>query len=205
MRQKIIGFIGIFDEHRLKAIVVVFLLILNGWYIYHLQQLNNSLTEDNNHLTLTSENYIREHTKGTDTEFIAKLNPADVHLLINAERHKSGLSELDYDERLERSACAKADDMILRNYWSHADPDGKTAWHLFGEQNFIYKFAGENLGYGFINGDELVGGWMNSEGHRANILKKDYTTEGLCFKWADTYQGKNNQAIVVQHLAKPLW
>lgn len=159
----------------------------------------NALRHEVSALMAAKDQFISDHTTGIDTEFVAQLNPEDVHYIINAERQKAQLRPLRYDSRLEASACQKVEDMIAKDYWAHDAPDGAKPWGFIKDQGVYYRTAGENLAYAFRSGDELVKGWMDSESHRANILKPEYTAEGLCARTASMYQGHSNQTIVVQH------
>lgn len=98
----------------------------------------------------------------------------------NIERHKAGLPLLASDPILTRIAEQKAKDMIMNNYFAHESPDGKMIGDLAKEAGYAYLSVGENLALGdFANASKLVSAWMNSPGHRANILNTAYTQIGI--------------------------
>lgn len=185
---------------RLFSLFVALLVGLLFMAVHKVRNLQDELQNQKNFKT----EYIKQHTSGLDTHFIAALKPQDVHVLINNQRKKAGVAELKYDARLEQTACQKADDMIKYDYWAHISPQGVSPWLFFTNNGVYYSKAGENLAYGFANGEELTKGWMKSPGHRVNILNAEFTAEGLCFKVAEKFQGMPKQTVVVQHFMKEL-
>ena len=98
----------------------------------------------------------------------------------NIERYKEGLQLLTSDSVLTGIAQKKAQDMIAHNYFAHESPDGKTIGDLAKEAGYAYLSVGENLAMGdFASNSKLVTAWMNSPGHRANILNTAYTQIGI--------------------------
>ncbi len=103
-----------------------------------------------------------------------------VILLTNAERTKSALSPLASNTLLNQVAEKKMKDMFERQYFEHDSPDGKGVSDLAREFGYDYILIGENLALGnFSDDSDLVTAWMNSPGHRANILKPGYTEIGV--------------------------
>lgn len=94
----------------------------------------------------------------------------EVARLTNLEREKAGLSILTYNTSLEAGANIRANEII--DNFSHTRPDGSRFFTAFG--NLQYRNIGENLGNGFRSPESIVNAWMNSEGHRKNILKPEY-------------------------------
>ena len=78
-----------------------------------------------------------------------------------------------------RAARVKSQYMQDKGYFAHKAPDGTTPWNLIKAQGVTYWAAGENIAKGFTNSDAAEKGFMNSAGHRANILNKDYTHVGI--------------------------
>lgn len=97
-------------------------------------------------------------------------NAQGVHRLVNQQRAQQGLPALAYDERLERTACAKAADMVSKNYWGHTAGDGRSPWYFIHQADISYRRVGENLAYGYQTSERVVSGWMNSRGHRKSAL-----------------------------------
>lgn len=98
--------------------------------------------------------------------------------LINAERTKNGLSELKFSENLLKVARDKAKDLVDNNYFSHNSPTYGSPFDMMKSYGITYKTAGENIaGNSTLQG--AVTAWMNSEGHRANILSNAYNYTGI--------------------------
>lgn len=116
----------------------------------------------------------------------------------NGERIKAGLPPLKANIQLEQSAKLKVDDMITNQYFEHTSPSGKTVSDLANEVGYSYVVLGENLALGdFASADDLLQAWMNSPGHRANILNKSYEDIGV-YAAQGTYQGQTVW-FAVQH------
>ncbi|HSW98553.1 MAG TPA: CAP domain-containing protein [Candidatus Saccharimonadales bacterium] len=123
----------------------------------------------------------------------------------NNQRAGNGsLGALVLNSQLDNAAQAKANDMAARNYWSHDTPDGQSPWTFFTAAGYQYQTAGENLAYGFDTSANTVTAWMNSPGHRANILNTTYTEVGFGIANAPNYQGTGPETIVVAEYASPL-
>lgn len=108
------------------------------------------------------------------------LNQKDIMMLTNTERTALGLVSLTFNNRLAKIAEVKARDMINKQYFAHVSPDGTDVTMLAANAGYLYVNLGENLALGdFRSSAEVVTGWMNSPGHRANILNKNYTEIGI--------------------------
>lgn len=104
---------------------------------------------------------------------------SDVVTLTNKERQQAGLSELQVDNALSNAAREKSNDMQRNGYFSHTSPTYGSPFDMMRDFGITYKSAGENIAQGQRTPDEVVQAWMNSEGHRANILNPDYTHIGV--------------------------
>ncbi len=121
----------------------------------------------------------------------------------NVQREQNKLTDLTISPDLTRAAQAKADDMVKRNYWSHTTPDGKQPWTFIDKTGYHYQAAGENLAYGFATSANTITGWMNSPGHRANILNSTYQQIGFGIANSTNYQDDGQQTVVVAMYALP--
>ena len=121
---------------------------------------------------------------------------------VNQEREKNGLSALTYNDKLSTAASLKAQDMFSKNYWAHFAPDGKTPWDFILSSGYNYEYAGENLAKNFLFSDGVISAWMNSQTHRDNILKRDYTEVGYAIV-NGTLNGEQT-TLVVQMFGKPI-
>ena len=99
--------------------------------------------------------------------------------LVNKERTSNGLQSLASDSRLAKLAQMKAEDMAKNGYFSHTSPTYGSAFDMMKTYGVSYKTAGENIAMGQKTAETVMNGWMNSSGHRANILKSDYTKIGV--------------------------
>lgn len=104
---------------------------------------------------------------------------AQVVSLVNEERTAQGLSNLARDAQLTRLAQLKAEDMAENKYFSHTSPTYGTAFDMLKTYGVSYTTAGENIATGQKTAEAVMEGWMNSQGHRANILNSAYTGIGV--------------------------
>jgi uncharacterized YkwD family protein len=105
--------------------------------------------------------------------------------LTNQERAKHGLTPLAVDTKLTESARAKSIDMAEHGYFDHTSPTYGSPFDMMETFGISYQTAGENIARGQFTPEEVVEAWMNSEGHRANILNEDYTHIGVGFVTED--------------------
>jgi uncharacterized YkwD family protein/spore coat assembly protein SafA len=99
--------------------------------------------------------------------------------LVNAERAKAGLSALKVNWELARVARYKSQDMIDNNYFSHTSPVYGSPFDMIKSFGLTYRAAGENIAMGQRSAKEVMQGWMNSSGHRANILNESFNEIGV--------------------------
>lgn len=102
---------------------------------------------------------------------------AEVLRLVNLEREKAGLSPLTRDETLMDVAQLRATECVT--YYSHTRPDGSSCFTALDELKASYYGAGENIAAGYPTPLSVVDGWMNSEGHRKNILNPNFRRIGV--------------------------
>lgn len=118
---------------------------------------------------------------GTASPAVIAMEDAS-HVLINAERQAQALPDLYHDATLRNVARLHSEDMVNRSFFSHTNPDGLDPFDRFALANVTYTTAGENIAWngGFSDpAATAVTGWMNSAGHRANILNTQFTHAGL--------------------------
>ncbi|MDO4315901.1 MAG: SafA/ExsA family spore coat assembly protein [Oscillospiraceae bacterium] len=104
---------------------------------------------------------------------------AEVIRLVNEIRQQNGLRPLTANWELSRVARYKSQDMVDNRYFSHTSPTYGTPFQMIKAFGLSYKTAGENIAYGYATPKAVVDGWMNSSGHRANILNASYTQIGV--------------------------
>ena len=121
----------------------------------------------------------------------------------NKEREKAGLPDLAPNQKLTASALAKVRDMFKNQYFAHESPAGKGAGDLAEAEGYDFVLIGENLALGNFEGDKaLVGAWMASPGHRANILGARYKEIGIAVG-RGMFEGRETW-LAVQHFVLPL-
>ena len=111
----------------------------------------------------------------------------EVIRLVNAERAKYGLSALTEDWELSRVARYKSQDMHDRGYFDHTSPTYGTPFQMMRAFGLTYRSAGENIAMGYRTPQAVVTGWMNSPGHRANILNSSYKKIGVGYVASGNY------------------
>ena len=111
----------------------------------------------------------------------------EVIRLVNEIRVQNGLKALTYDWELSRVARYKSQDMKDNNYFSHTSPVYGTPFQMIRNFGISYKSAGENIAKGYATPQAVVNGWMNSSGHRANILNAGYTHIGVGYVSGGNY------------------
>lgn len=103
----------------------------------------------------------------------------EVISLVNEERAKAGLGALAESGNLAQAANVRAQEIV--NSFSHTRPDGSSFSTVLSQNGVSYRGSGENIAYGQRTAAEVMDGWMNSSGHRANILNGNYTNIGVGF------------------------
>ncbi len=113
---------------------------------------------------------------------------------VNEERAKAGVAPLSYSNTMQKYARIKSEDMGVRKYFSHEDPNGQLITAKMKADGVSYNAWGENIAYlGGYSGDsnianQFMTNWMNSSGHRANILSPNFTSIGVgVYKIGNTY------------------
>ena len=108
-----------------------------------------------------------------------EINTANVIALMNEYRAAEGLPPLREDPRVTKAAEDRMRHMEELGYWSHQAPDGMSPFIWLAARDYTYRNAGENLANGFETARVLVESWMESPGHRANILASQYEDVGI--------------------------
>lgn len=97
--------------------------------------------------------------------------------LVNAERAKAGLSPLTLDKEISSAALIRTKE--IETSFSHTRPDGRKFSTVLTDKGIRFRGAGENIAWGYVSPEKVMEAWMNSEGHRANILDPDYKKIGV--------------------------
>lgn len=113
-----------------------------------------------------------------DTTLTVNDTAKETARLVNIERSKAGLPALAIDAPLSKIATVKAEDMVKNDYFDHTSSTYGAPWDMAKHFGYSYRSFGENIAYGQRTPEEVVKAWMNSPGHKANILNKGYTNIG---------------------------
>ncbi len=154
---------------------------IGDWYV---------IQTDKDYIGMVSKSYVRliyptksettteNNTTGQTNSNGLTADEQETFDLINAQRTSAGLSALKIDAELQNVARAKAQDMVDNNYFSHNSPTYGSPFDMMKSFGITYKAAGENIA-GNSSNSGAVKAWMNSEGHKANILSNNYNYTGL--------------------------
>lgn len=112
---------------------------------------------------------------------------SEVIRLVNEIRQQNGLRPLAANWELSRVARYKSQDMRDNGYFSHNSPTYGTPFQMLSAFGLSYRTAGENIAKGYASPQAVVNGWMNSSGHRANILNASYTQIGVGYVSGGNY------------------
>lgn len=120
-----------------------------------------------------------------ENEYLALNREQEVIELVNRERSKVGLSSLQMNESLMKSCDVRAKEIEI--VFSHDRPDGSACFTAIDRAQVSYRTAGENIAYGQRSAETVMNSWMNSEGHRKNILSETFTHIGVgCYESGNT-------------------
>lgn len=156
---------------------------IGDWYVVQL---------DSNYIGAVSKKYIKPIYPNTGTGTGSNNNDSnnttnttsltsdewEVFNLINQQRSQNGLSPLKIDYEVQRVARIKAQDMVNNNYFSHTSPTYGSPFNMLNNFKVSYRTAGENIA-GNSSNSAAVTAWMNSSGHKANILNSSFNYTGI--------------------------
>ena len=134
--------------------------------------------------------------------FASNISVSEVINLTNQERTSGGLPALQTNVSLNKAAAQKAADMFEQDYWAHFAPDGTSPWYFFNLVGYKYTWAGENLARDFATSSGVVTAWMESSGHKANILNNNFSEIGVAIVNGNL-EGEDT-TLVVQLFGRPL-
>lgn len=119
-------------------------------------------------------------TNNSESQTTSSMNSdeKEVFNLINTQRTNNGLSALKVDDEVQRVARIKAEDMVSNNYFSHNSPIYGSPFDMLKSFKISYKTAGENIAANSSNSGAVTS-WMNSSGHKANILNSSFNYTGI--------------------------
>jgi len=122
---------------------------------------------------------------------------------LNAERSAQGREPLTWSDRLANAAVRHCNDMSRNNHFSHTGTDGSTVGDRARDAGYDWNTVGENIAQGQRSIDQVMDDWMNSPGHRENILRDEFTQVGaaeVSFYWTQVFgrpSGVQQHALIV--------
>ena len=143
------------------------------------QTTTETATETTTEATTETTTSIQTTTTQTTTQSPDTQMASQVLNLVNKERAKQNLAPLKLNAELTKVAQLKSEDMKNKNYFDHTSPTYGSPFNMMNQFGINYKNAGENIAKGQKTAEAVVTAWMNSEGHRKNILNADFTDMGL--------------------------
>lgn len=145
----------------------------------------------------------KESNKPGVLAYSTEISSNQLLISTNQKRNENGQKPLTMNQTLSAAAQAKANDMAMKDYWSHYTPAGEAPWMFIDQSGYKYTKAGENLAYGFATSKETVTGWMNSPSHRANMLDGTFSEVGFGFANAEDFNNSGKETIVVAMYGQP--
>jgi uncharacterized protein YkwD len=136
-------------------------------------------------------------TPAFGVDFSNDITPDNVVRLMNDYRAGQGLLPLRLEASLTLAAEDRMRDMADGGWWSHQSPSGESPFVWLAARGYPYAFAGENLACGFETARLLVASWMESHGHRENILGADFEDCGIAILDGSTKGPASGKSIVV--------
>lgn len=148
---------------------------------------NTQTTQKDNTATKPAQSKPAQSKPSTTTNSDVNAFEQEVVKLTNAERTKAGLAPFKTDDKLMAAAREKSQDMQSKNYFSHTSPTFGSPFDRMKALGITYKSAGENIAQGQRTPQEVVQAWMDSPGHRANILNAKFTHIGVGYVKSGNY------------------
>ena len=133
----------------------------------------------------------------------SEITPQSIVAEMNVRRAAEGLGPLRIDARLAKAAGDRMRDMEEQEYWAHVGPDGLAPFRWLQPRGYAFAIAGENLAAGFETLEVLVDSWMESKGHRENILSPLYSDCGIAILDGSTTGRAVGKSVVVM-FARPM-
>ncbi len=154
--------------------------------------ITNSDQEQKNY----GENLLKTPLVKSSSESSGSLKAENVIEETNKQRSAFGMERLSESEKLNEIAEAKVDDMFEKQYFEHISPEGVGVSDIAEQEGYKYLLVGDNLAVGPYKDDEdLVTAWMNSQGHKENILDEKYQEIGVAVR-KDEFEGRETWMAV---------
>ena len=162
------------------------------------QQHDQHVADKGNSAPSTNQNTTGTTDETTSTTESVSAYEKEVVTLTNKERTKRGLKPLTLDTELSKMARDKSKDMVANHYFDHQSPTYGSPFDMMKRYGISYSYAGENIAAGQKTPEDVVEAWMNSEGHRENILNPNFTKIGVGYVQGGSYGSYWTQEFIGQ-------
>lgn len=185
-------------------LLIAGLLVYGGFWVFKKSAVKSFLTKNLPDLSqLGTVNLPGKLFGPQQPNHAADLDPDKIIEWTNYYREQESLTKLTINNDLTSAAQSKVQDMFAQQYFEHVSPTGVSPDQLVLSAGYKYKVTGENLALGdFKDEKDLVDAWMNSPGHRANILNPDYIEIGVA-SGLDKFQDRGTTWLSVQEFGRP--
>ena len=202
------------NMRKFLVIMIIFAALIAGVQFYAWDDINQALDRVSDELPQIRErvaieledaatelqNVVQEiktpPLRQSDTHSCSSLTVVGTIQWTNSQRALQGLAALTENAQLRAAAETKVSDMFAEQYFEHVNPEGRDVSDLVDQAGYVYVLVGENLALGNFEGDKgLVQAWMDSPGHRANILNNGYTEIGVAVR-EGTFDGRKTWLAV---------
>lgn len=186
--------------------LVIFLVLVGGvfyaidYFDIHIQEFDPTLLERVEERKEKAGAIRNEEPRGERETFEGTVQ--DVVALANEARRAQGVNELSINASLMESAMLKAEDMKEKDYFDHITPEGLDISYFVNAAGYNFSTIGENLAEGYFSAQSVHEAWMNSEGHRENMLSSDYEEIGVAV--LEIEKEGNKSFLSVQHFGTKL-
>ena len=172
--------VSVNHQHSIYNVVLQLNNNKTQWNISSVTKVNDSKNNSSSAVSPKTNNGSSSGTTGTSTATTSDVSAAEQQAvqLMNADRRANGLADLKVSSALTAVARSHSQDMVTRSFFSHTNPDGKTVTDRLKAAGISYTAAGENIAEN-TSVEAAETAFMNSSGHRANILNSNYTTVGI--------------------------
>ncbi len=139
--------------------------------------------------------YLGDEGSDINESLITSISALDIFEMENEVRIEEDVTPLVYSDVLSAAAQSKANYMAWGGYFAHTSPDGVPFWHWVMKFGYDYLYAGENLAVKFKTSEGVLNAWMDSEGHRNNILDEGFEETGIGIA-RGVYKGVETEFVV---------
>jgi len=154
----------------MRRIIIAGLFLLSSLYFTSCSSSKNEFLEDQINI---DENPISEN------ELLRLVNEVRASGTTCGDTYYPPVGELSWNTKLEQAGLNHSQDMLDNDFFEHTSSDGRNLTDRLNEVGYNYSYAGENIAYGYTTENAVINGWLNSQGHCANIMNPNFTEMGV--------------------------